>query len=77
MPILDLEDDEEWKIEEIKNKAIIKGTIYYLVKWEGWPIEYNQWIPKEDMNNAKDAIQRYEKNKKARISTITLFPTGF
>ena len=77
MLILDLEDDKEWEIEEIKDKAIIKGMIYYLVKQEGWPIEYNQQIPKEDMNNAKDAIQRYKKNKKARISTITLFPTGF
>ena len=56
MLMLDLEDDEEQEIEEIKDKAIIKGTIYYLVKWEGWPIEYNQWIPKEDINNAKDVI---------------------
>ncbi len=62
--MLDLEDDEEWEIEEVKDKATIKGTTYYLVKWEGWPIEYNQWIPKEDMDNAQGAIQRYEKNKR-------------
>ena len=41
MPMLDLEDDKEWEIEKIRDKAIIKGTIHYLVKWEGWPIEYN------------------------------------
>ena len=32
MPMLDLEDEKEWEIEEIKDKAIIKGMIYYLVK---------------------------------------------
>ena len=52
MSMLDLEDEEEWEIKEVKNKAIIKGTTHYLVKWEGWPTEYNQWISKEDMGNA-------------------------
>ena len=32
MPMPDLEDDEEWEIEEVKDKATIKGTIHYLVK---------------------------------------------
>jgi hypothetical protein len=32
MPILDLEDEKEWEIEEVKDKATIKGTIHYLVK---------------------------------------------
>jgi hypothetical protein len=41
MPMPDLEDEEEWEIEEVKDKATIKGTTHYLVKWEGWPTEYN------------------------------------
>ena len=52
MPMPNLEDDDKWKIEEVKDKAIIKGTTYYLVKRDEWPMEYNQWIPKEDMGNA-------------------------
>ena len=52
MPMPDLEDDEEWEIEEVKERATIKGTTHYLVKWEGWPTEYNQWIPEEDMDHA-------------------------
>ncbi len=64
MPLPDLEDDEEWEIEEVKDKAIIKGTIHYLVKWEGWPTKYNQWIPEEDMDNALGAIRQYKRNIK-------------
>src|SRR5271156_3180300 len=41
MPMPDLEDDKEWEIKEVKDKATIKGTTHYLVKWEGWPTEYN------------------------------------
>ena len=66
MPFPDLEDDEEQKIEEVKNKATIKGTTHYLAKQEGWPTEYNQWIPEEDIGNAQNAIRRYEKIKRKK-----------
>ena len=62
----DLEDDDEWEIEEIRDKATIKGMTHYLVKWEGWLTEYNQWIPEDDMRNAQKAIQWYEKDKKKK-----------
>ena len=73
----DLDNDNKWEVEEVKDKATIQGTIHYLVKWEGWPAEYNQQILDEDMSNAQGAICQYEKKKKAKASTVTLFPTGF
>jgi hypothetical protein len=30
--MLDLEDEEEWEIKEVKDKATIKGMTHYLVK---------------------------------------------
>ena len=67
MPMPNLEDDEEWEIEEVKDKDIIKGTTHYLVKWERWLTEYNQWILEEDMGNAQEAIRRYEKIKRKKV----------
>ena len=52
MPLPNLEEDDEWEVEEVKDKANIENITHYLVKWEGWPTKYNQWIPKEDMSNA-------------------------
>ena len=66
LPMPDLEDDEEWEVEEVKDHAVIKGQDHYLVKWVGWPTEYNLWVPGIDMDNAKEAIQRYSKTKKAK-----------
>jgi hypothetical protein len=45
----------------VKDKGLIRDWTYYLVKWEGWPTEYNQWILEEDMDNVRLAIQHYEK----------------
>ena len=67
MPMPDLENDEEQEIKEVKDKATIKGTTHYLVKWGGWLTKYNQWIPKEDISNAQEAIQQYERNKKKKV----------
>jgi hypothetical protein len=64
MPLPDLDDDDEFEVEEVKDKSVIKGQVHYLVKWEGWPTEYNQWIPEEDMENAKGAIRQFEKQQK-------------
>ena len=62
MPLPALEEDPgEWEVEAVKDKAKRKGEVYYLVKWAGWPVEYNQWVPAEDMENAREVIQDYEK----------------
>jgi hypothetical protein len=42
MLLLDLEEEEEFEIKEVKDKVVIRGQMHYLVKWEGWPTEYNQ-----------------------------------
>ena len=52
LPMPDLEDDDEWEVEEVKEEAQIKGKTRYLVKWKGWPTEYSTWVLEEDMRNA-------------------------
>ncbi|CRL23219.1 Chromo domain-like [Penicillium camemberti] len=38
--------------------------LHYLVKWWGWPSEYNQWISKDAMANAPKIVAKYEAAKK-------------
>ncbi len=57
----DLADDSgEWEVEEVQGKRRLRGDIQYLVKWAGWPAEYNQWIDADDMANAQGAIRAFE-----------------
>ncbi|EED14527.1 gag/polymerase/env polyprotein, putative [Talaromyces stipitatus ATCC 10500] len=66
MPLPELEDNpEEYKVEEIQDKRMIKGKVHYLIKWTGWPSEYNQWIPEDDMN-APRLIQGFKKSRKRK-----------
>ena len=66
MPILDLEDKEEQEIEEVKDKATIKGQTHYLIKQEGQLTKYNQWIPESSIGNAQEAIRSFERKKKRK-----------
>jgi hypothetical protein len=68
LPMPDLEDDQdnEYEIEEVKDQTLMKGKVKYLVKWTGWPSEYNQWVDEEDMANAQGRIKEFEKKKRAK-----------
>lgn len=66
MPVPELEDNpEEYEVEEVRDKQLIKGRIHYLVKWTGWPSEYNQWVPENDIHAPK-LIQNFEKSRKQK-----------
>ena len=66
LPLPDLEEDQEWDVEEVKDKTTINKKTHYLVKWDGWPVEYNQWVPEEDMTGAMEAVRKYEKAAKGK-----------
>ena len=51
MPPLKDEPDI-WEVEEVVDKAQINKEVHYLVKWTGWPSEYNQWVPNHNMEGA-------------------------
>ena len=41
MLLPDLDNNDEFEVEEVKDKSVIRGQVYYLVKQEGQPTEYN------------------------------------
>jgi hypothetical protein len=63
----DLQDDqEEWDVQEVKGSKNIDGIQYYLVKWTGWPSEYDTWEPREHLTNTKQKIKEWEKSNQKR-----------
>lgn len=47
------------------------------VKWTGWPKEYDEWIPNEDMDGAQDLIQEHKtdaqrkRKRNARLKEVS------
>ncbi len=59
-------NEEEYEIEKILEKRIVKNKIEYLIKWKDYPESDNTWEPIENMDNAKRMISEFEKKLKEK-----------
>ncbi|KAI5306376.1 hypothetical protein KEM56_001157, partial [Ascosphaera pollenicola] len=57
--------DRENNVEEILAKRDFYDRAYYLVKWEGFPIEQATWEPIESFSTPKEAIDFWEHTQAA------------
>jgi hypothetical protein len=73
----DLEDDnDEWEVQEIRDSKTFTGILHYLVKWQGWPSEYDSWEPALHLTNAPQKIKEFEHLKKRKQETKSETPTS-
>ena len=56
-----IEREKEWKVERILNKQWIRERDKYLVCWKGFTAESDTWEGRENLKNAKEAIEEFEK----------------
>ncbi|XP_077979724.1 uncharacterized protein LOC144435054 [Glandiceps talaboti] len=63
---------EVYEAERLLKKRIRKGTVEYLVKWQGWTAKYNTWEPEENILDPKLVEQfiRRCKRREAREAKI-------
>jgi len=60
LPVI-IEGKEEWEVERILNKRQVRGKDKYLVYWKGFTAESDTWEGRENLKNAKEAIEEFEK----------------
>jgi len=56
-----IEGEEEWEVERILNKRWVRGKDKYLVRWKGFTAESNTWEGRENLENAKEAVEEFER----------------
>jgi transposase InsO family protein len=67
MPIaLEVDGEEEYEVEKILSARGRKGAQQYLVKWKGYPENYDQWEPEENLQNAEELVREYWTSAKRR-----------
>ena len=62
---IEINGEEKWKVERILNKRKVRGIQKYLVQWKGFMVEHDTWEKKEDLVNAREAVDEF----KEKIST--------
>ena len=56
-----IKGEEEFEMEKILNKRIVRGKKKFLVKWKGYTAEEDTWENKENLENAKELVEEFEK----------------
>jgi len=65
-----IEREEEWEVERILNKWQIRGKDKYLVQWKGFTAESDTWEGRENLENAKEAVEEYKKEYRRDMEDI-------
>jgi len=56
-----IKGEEEFKVEKILNKRTVRGKEKFLVRWKGYTAEEDTWENKENLENAKELVEEFER----------------
>lgn len=56
------DEEPEFEVETVLAKKMIRGNLYYLVKWKGYSNDENTWEPLEHLSNAADIVTTFDYN---------------
>jgi len=62
-PPVEVAGEKEYEVEEILDRQEKKGKTKYLVKWKGYTAEENTWEGLENLKNAREKIEEFEKGR--------------
>ena len=64
---IEVEEVKEWEVEKILNKRKIRGVDKYLVQWKRFMVEHDTWEKREDLGNARKALEEFEKRMNVEV----------
>ena len=62
-PSVEVAGEKEYEVEEILDRQERRGKTKYLVKWKGYTAEGNTWEGLENLKNAGEKIEEFEKGR--------------
>ncbi|KAF9798630.1 hypothetical protein IEO21_10688 [Rhodonia placenta] len=60
-PVIEVEGDEEYKVEQIKDSRIFRCQLQYLIKWKGYDDSHMSWEPAHNIANAPALIANFHR----------------
>ena len=70
-PVL-VDDIEEYQVERILNSRVFRRRLQFLVQWEGWGYEHNEWVNQDEVHAPDKVAEFYAENPAAprQIRTV-------
>jgi len=65
-----IEGEEEFEVEKIINKRTIRGKKKFLVRWKGYTVEEDTWESRENLENAKELVEEFEKIYREEVEEL-------
>ena len=62
-PSIEVDGEKEYEVEEILDRQERRSKTRYLVKWKGYTVEENTWEGLENLKNAMEKIEEFEKGR--------------
>jgi len=56
-----IEEKEEFEVEKILNKRIVRGKEKFLVRWKRYTAEEDTWENRENLENTKELIEEFKR----------------
>jgi len=66
-PPVTIGDEDEYEVEQILDKRVIRKRIQYLIKWQGYPLHDATWEPIENLENAPDKVKDFESMRTSNL----------
>ena len=63
LPPVEVAGEKEYEVEKILDRQERRGKTKYLVKWKGYTAEENIWEKVENLKNAMEKIEEFEKGR--------------
>lgn len=69
------EEEEEYSVEKIIEKRVVKGKTEYYLKWKGYPDSENTWEPVGNLD-CPELIEEFEANLKKKEKAAASTPSS-